>query len=82
MQELNIKLKPKYEVDNYKILFDLVKNGLGIAFVNTDYYKDKLNKDVYLINSSLKFLARKINAVYNKKANNPTLMQFIDIIED
>ena len=82
MQELNIKLKPKYEVDNYKILYDLVKNGLGIAFVNTDYYKDKLNKDVYLINSNLKFLARKINAVYNKKANNPTLMQFIDIIED
>ena len=82
MQQINIKLKPKYEVDNYKILYDLVKNGLGIAFVNTEYYKEKLNKDVFLINSELKFLARKINAVYNKKANNPTLMQFIDIIEN
>lgn len=82
MQNLNIKLKPKYEVDNYKILYDLVKNGLGIAFVNTDYYKEKLNKDVYLINSNINFLARKINAVYNKKANNPTLTQFVDIIVD
>jgi len=82
MQRLNIKLKPKYEVDNYKILYDLVKNGLGVAFVNTDYYKEKLNKDVFILNSNLNFLARKINAVYNKKANNPTLTQFIDIIED
>jgi len=82
MQDLNIKLKPKYEVDNYKILYDLVKNGLGVAFVNTDYYKEKLGKEVFLINSNLKFLARKINAVYNTKANNPTLTQFIDIIED
>ena len=82
MQEINIKLKPKYEVDNYKILYDLVKNGLGIAFVNTDYYKEKLNKEVFILNSKINFLARKINAVYNKKANNPTLAQFVDIIED
>lgn len=82
MQQIGIKLMPKYEVDNYKILYDLVKNGLGIAFVNIEYYKEKLNKEVFLINTNLKFLARKINAVYNKKANNPTLIQFIDIIED
>lgn len=82
MQNLNIKLKPKYEVDNYKILYDLVKNGLGVAFVNTDYYKEKLNKDVFILNSNINFLARKINAVYNKKSNNPTLTQFLDIIED
>lgn len=79
---LGIKLKPKYEVNDYKILYDLVKNGLGIAFVNTNYYKEKLNKEVFVINSNLKFLARRINAVYNKKANNPTLNQFIDIIID
>lgn len=82
MQNLGIKLKPKYEVDNYKILFDLVKNGLGIGFVNTDYYKEKLGKDVFLINSEIKLIARKINAVYNKKSENPTLKQFIDIMID
>ena len=82
MQNLNIKLKPKYEVDNYKILYDLVKNGLGVAFVNTDYYKEKLNKDVFILNSNINFLARKINAVYNTKSNNPTRTQFLDIIED
>lgn len=82
MKELNIKLKPKYEVDNYKIIYDLVKNGLGVAFVNSEYYKEKLNKEVYLINSNIKFIARKINAVYNKKADNPTLKQFIDIMID
>ena len=82
MQTLNIKLKPKYEVDNYKILYDLVKNGLGVAFVNTDYYKEKLDKDVFILPSNINFLARKINAVYNKKAINPTLTQFVDIIVD
>lgn len=82
MSELNIKLKPKYEVDNYKIIYDLVKNGLGMAFVNTEYYKEKLGKEVFLINSKITFIARKINAVYNKKADNPTLNQFIDVMLD
>lgn len=82
MSDLGVNLKPKYEVDNYKIIFDLVKNGLGLAFVNTEYYKEKLGKDVFLINSNIKFIARRINAVYNKKADNPTLNQFLDIIKD
>ncbi len=82
MSDLGVTLKPKYEVDNYKIIFDLVKNGLGLAFVNTEYYKEKLGKDVFLINSNIKFIARRINAVYNKKADNPTLNQFLDIIKD
>ena len=78
----DIKIKPKYEVDNYSILYDMVKEGLGIAFVNADYYKDKIGTEVFLINSNIKFLARKINAVYNKKSKNPTLEQFIDIMLD
>ncbi len=80
MKNLNINIKPKYEVDNYTILYELVKNGLGVAFVNSNYYKDNIGKEVYLINSNIKFIARKINAVYNKKAQNPTLEQFIDIM--
>ncbi len=82
MSEFDIKLKPKYEVDDYKVLYELVKKGLGIAFVNTDYYKNKIDKEVYLINSSIKLQARKINAVVNRHANNPTLTQFIDVILD
>jgi len=82
LKQQNIQIKPKYEVDNYTILYELVKNGLGVAFVNAEYYKDKLNKEVYLINSKIKFIARKINAVYNKKSKNPTLEQFIDIMID
>ena len=78
----DIKIKPKYEVDNYSILYDMVKEGLGIAFVNADYYKDKIASEVFLIPSTIKFLARKINAVYNKKSKNPTLEQFIDIMID
>ena len=80
LKKQTIEVKPKYEVDNYTILYELVKNGLGVAFVNADYYKDKINKEVYIINSNIKFIARKINAVYNKKSKNPTLEQFIDII--
>lgn len=82
LKKQNISIKPKYEVDNYTILYELVKNGLGVAFVNAEYYKDKINNEVFLINSDIKFIARKINAVYNKKSKNPTLEQFIDIMLD
>ena len=80
LKEQNINIKPKYEVDNYTIIYELVKNGLGVAFVNAEYYKDKIGSEVFLINSDLNFIARKINAVYNKKSKNPTLEQFIDIM--
>lgn len=79
---INLKISPKYEVDNYKIIYDLVKNGLGMAFVNTEYYKEKIGTEVFLINSKINFIARKINAVYNKNADNPTLNQFIDVMKD
>ena len=82
MKALGIKLKPKYEVDNYAIIYDLVKSGLGVAFVNTEYYKEKIGNEVYLLETDFNFIARKINAVYNKKAENPTLNQFIDVILD
>lgn len=82
LKKHDITIKPKYEVDNYSILYDMVKEGLGVAFVNADFYKEKIGKEVFLINSNIKFLARKINAVYNKKAKNPTLTQFIDIMID
>ncbi|MBO5954397.1 MAG: LysR family transcriptional regulator [Clostridia bacterium] len=82
LKKHDIIIKPKYEVDNYSILYDMVKEGLGIAFVNADYYKDKIGSEVFLIPSTIKFLARKINAVYNKKSKNPTLEQFIDIMID
>lgn len=82
MKELGITLNPKYEVDNYSIVYELVKSGMGIAFVNADYYKEQIGKEVYLINSEINFIARRINAVYNKKVQNPTLNQFIDVILD
>lgn len=80
LKQQGILIKPKYEVDAYSILYSFVKDGLGVAFVNADYYKDKIGKEVFLINSNIKFLARKINAVCNKKSKNPTLEQFIDIM--
>ena len=82
LKQQGILIKPKYEVDAYSILYAFVKDGLGVAFVNADYYKDKIGKEVFLINSNIKFLARKINAVCNKKSKNPTLEQFIDIMLD
>ncbi|MBQ8615067.1 MAG: LysR family transcriptional regulator substrate-binding protein, partial [Clostridia bacterium] len=82
LKQQGIIIKPKYEVDAYSILYAFVKDGLGVAFVNADYYKDKIGKEVFLINSNIKFLARKINAVCNKKSKNPTLEQFIDIMLD
>ena len=60
----------------------MVKAGLGIAFVNADYYKNEIGNNVFSLNSELNFLARKITAICSKKSKNPTLEQFIDVILD
>ncbi len=43
----NKALDGKYEFDNYKLIYEFVKMGFGVAFVNTEFYKDKQKKDGY-----------------------------------
>lgn len=79
----HIKLKPKYELDNYILLYEFVKKGFGMAFVNIEYYKDVIGKDnVSVIFPSLTICARKIICLTSKETSNKVLNKFVDIINE
>lgn len=77
-----ITMRPKYELDNYILLYEFVKKGFGMAFVNIEYYKEDVARgDVEVIFPELSICARKIVCAVNKNAGNPALEKFIEIIE-
>ncbi len=77
----NLIFTPKYELDNYTLLYDFVKNGLGMAFVSLDYYIDSINKqEVYLLSESTKIKMREFSVYLNKTAANPAKDEFIKIL--
>lgn len=79
----HIKLNPKYELDNYILLYEFVKKGFGMAFVNIEYYKDVIVKDdVCVIFPSLTICARKIVCLTNKETSNKLLNEFVNIINE
>ena len=39
-----LKLAPKYEMENYGLIIDLIKKGVAIGVVNLDYFKTELEK--------------------------------------
>lgn len=78
-----IKITPKYELDNYKLVYEFVKNGLGIAFVSLEYYQDKINaKEVYPLSPSTKIKIREFSVYINPNFLNPAKDQFIKILND
>lgn len=79
--EKNIKLTPKYELEDYMLLYYFVKNGLGIAFVNADYYKNQIEKkEVYLL-ENISINARKFSCLINPENQNIALEKFKEIIK-
>lgn len=77
-----IILKPKYELDNYILLYEFVKKGFGVAFVNKEYYKDYINKkEVEVIYPNFSINAREIVCLTNKDITNIALKKFIEIIK-
>jgi len=77
----NIKLSPKYELDNYILLYEFVKKGFGMAFVNIDYYKTQVeNKEVEVIFDDFSLYAREIVCLTNNDSSNFALNKFIGII--
>ena len=77
----HLKILPKYELDNYILLFDFVKKGYGIAFVNIDYYTNSINnKEVEIIYPDLFLIARQLVCLTNKKAQNPATNKLVEII--
>lgn len=78
-----INLAPKYELDNYILLYEFVKNGLGIAFVNAEYYQKNIEeKEVEVIYPNFSINARHLVCLTNKDVNNLALKKFVEIIND
>mgnify|MGYP004457106365 CR=1 FL=1 len=77
-----IKLSPKYELDNYILLYEFVKKGFGIAFVNIEYYKKMVEeKEVYVIYPNFSICAREVVCLINDEITNPALTKLVDIIK-
>lgn len=80
-EQQNKHLTSKYELDNYIMLFDFVKNGLGIAFVNAEFYKKNIeDKEVFILFPNLSLPTRKMHCLISKTSQNPTLEHFVSII--
>lgn len=78
-----IKLNPKYELDNYILLYEFVKKGFGIAFVSVDYYKDAVKSgEVQVIFPNFSLCAREIVCLSNKQTSNPALEKLLEIINE
>lgn len=79
----NTTLDTKYEVDNYSLIYDFVKNGLGIAFVSLFYYKDKIQKkEVYPIFPDIKINARQFSIYENTQYQNKAKDEFLKLIKE
>ena len=80
-QQNGLLISPKYELDNYILVYDFVKNGLGVAFVNLEYYKDKIDsKEVYPISPKTKIKMREFSVYINPSLSNPAKDEFIKIL--
>ena len=78
----NINLNPKYELDNYILVYEFVKNGFGMAFANKSYYQEQIkNKEVEIIFENFDIPARKIDCITLNNHNNKILYEFIKIVK-
>lgn len=78
-----VKLRPKYELDNYILLYEFVKKGFGIAFVNIEYYKDAVNSgEVHVIYPNFSICAREVLCLTNKNSFNLALNKLLEIIKN
>lgn len=82
-QNHSITLCPKYELDSYILLYDFVKNGFGIAFVNIEYYRHEVEKgEVFVLYPTFFMDARQIVCLTNYEQTNPALNKMIEIIKN
>lgn len=78
-KEKGVTLSPKYELDNYILLYEFVKNGLGVAFVNLDYYREQIHsKEVFILSPKYKIEARQFFVLENKNYYNPAKDKFLE----
>ena len=64
------------------MLYEFVKKGFGMAFVNIDYYKQAVeNKEVFVIYPEFSICAREIVCLIDVEQTNPAVKKLIKIIE-
>lgn len=79
----NIHFLPKYELDNYILLYEFVKKGFGIAFVNIEYYKQAVeNGEVFVLFDNFSIRAREIVCLTNNQPTNPAVDKLVTIINN
>lgn len=80
-EQQNKHLSSKYELDNYIMLFDFVRKGLGIAFVNAEFYKKNIeDKEVFILFPKLSLPTRKMHCLISRSSSNPAQKNFVEII--
>lgn len=79
----NITLKPKFELENYQLIFDLIRQGLGIGIVNIEYFEKELaSKEIYKLPSNFEIDTRSIVlALPAKKYFNPARDVFVKMVQ-
>ena len=81
-EQQNKHISSKYELDNYIMLFDFVCAGLGIAFVNAEFYKKSIdNKEVFILFPKLSLPTRKMHCLISRSSSNPAQKKFVEIVE-
>ena len=82
MLKHGLTFTPKYELDNYILVYDFVKNGLGVAFVNLDYYRDKIEqKEVYPLCPNATIQLRNFSVYNNINSINPAKTKFCELLK-
>ena len=79
----NITLKPKYELENYQLIMDLITNGHGIGIVNLEYFSQEVeNKTLYKLETSFNIDKRFIVLAVSSKNNyNPAKSIFVQMVK-
>lgn len=70
--EYDITLSPKYEMENYGLIMDLIKRGLAVGVVNLEYFPNELEKEeIFKLNTNFEIDKRGISVVkFNQTENN------------
>lgn len=79
-----LKLNAKYEMENYNLIVEIIKNGTAIGIVNLDYFQDQLTKgEIFKLNTSFTIDKRIISLITNNKSKtNPAKNIFIEILKE
>ncbi len=80
--QFGIYLTPKYEMENYGLVIDLIKRGIAVGVVNADYFKKELsNEELFILNTDFIMEKRIISIVHDKNQTNPAKLKFINLIK-